>query len=186
MSIERKWAIARAAVYAEDGIIWVAESRAGTGTWLMRENEDEDNNWPQDEEGRDSPVYGLKGAFFPFAGEHEGVILYMTKEQREHIGMPDDVYHRLEVDLELSYQEKEKRTAETRANREWTADTDPHAVLSQLPPAPPRTPDMLEGYEFEHVGLRLRRENQRWVVVDTGTVDQAVRKSLNIKTETSP
>jgi len=93
----RKWPIARAEVTEEDNC-WIAESRAGTGTWVICEDE-----------ATDTLDFPIRGAMFEFDEEQPGVLLPMTPEQREALKMPDSVYHELEVQLRLSYKEREEK-----------------------------------------------------------------------------
>ena len=100
MYIGRKWPIARAEHMTEDGVAWIAESRAGTGTWVIREEGAPEGSV------LDSPI---RGAAFEFNEPEDGFMLATTKEQREALGMSDDVWHELEVQLRRDY---EKRQAE--------------------------------------------------------------------------
>jgi hypothetical protein len=87
MSIDRKWAFARTVVWDHDTCNpWVAESRAGTGTWVVVANDPTDPD-------------NVSGRFFDFDDDHEGTLLYMTPEQREAMGMSDAVYAELNAAL---------------------------------------------------------------------------------------
>jgi hypothetical protein len=108
MSITRKWAIARVEHIDDDGVSWIAETRAGTGTWVIRED------------GSDEP-FELVGAMFPFPAE-PGLLLTMTVEQRAKLHMSDEVYQLLNVELRLEQTRKD----------EPVADVDVRASLVEL------------------------------------------------------
>ncbi len=94
MAIIRKWDCARAEYITDELVCWIAETRAGTGTWVIREGIGENNErmtYP-DVPGTCEPIVG---AMFPFDDEHEGQLLVMTPEQREALSMPDEVYEEL-------------------------------------------------------------------------------------------
>jgi hypothetical protein len=106
MSINRKWAVARAEHIDHDGsLCWIAEVRAGTGTWVIRENE-ADESLPAGAEGQ-LPI-AIVGAMFPFPEDGgEDMPLTMTPEQRTALGMSDETYQALNVALRL---DDERRT----------------------------------------------------------------------------
>jgi hypothetical protein len=91
MSITRKWAIARVEHIDDDGVNWIAETRAGTGTWVIREG------WI-DNEAR--LPFEIVGDMFPFPAE-PGLLLTMSVEQRAKLHMSDDVYQLLNVELRI-------------------------------------------------------------------------------------
>lgn len=97
--IIRNWVYARAEYLgsdSEDGNIsydgdWIAETRARTGTWVLRE-------W----DGK------LTAAMFPWSPTFEGgpMLLTMTPEQRAEMGMSDETYTSLNVRLCLSIKDE--------------------------------------------------------------------------------
>ena len=101
MSIVRKWAFARAEVIDDEGVAWIAESRAGTGTWVIREDH-QSAHVPPDDIGRETTPISIRGAMFDFPCEGGGLLLTMTPEQREWLGMSDMTYHEINVALRLA------------------------------------------------------------------------------------
>jgi hypothetical protein len=122
MDIARKWCFARAEVRDYDaGVTWIAEARARTGIWVIRELDDAPVGDEEDEEAefaghewtrrrppsvddRGVPDYPtpLFGAMFCFPADGSGdPLLNMTIEQREWLSMPDAVYQQLNIDLKL-------------------------------------------------------------------------------------
>lgn len=98
MSITRKWAFARAEYIDPDtSVAWIAESRAGTGTWVIRECDGED--------GRDDLIRGI---MVPFDDSREGTLLAISSEDREGLGMSEATLHVLEVELRLDQQARSK------------------------------------------------------------------------------
>ena len=171
MSYQRKWAFARAQVW-DEGVLWLAESRAGSGTWVIREVDDEDP--PSlalvDALVEGEMVEGLTGAYFPFHGDHQGILLYMTPEQREALSMSDAAYAEIEAALRWSMREARVSNAE------------PTPMLSCLG-SRSRDPGILEGVEVEHEhgGIKLRREGDVWIVVGDSAdeVDAAARARVS-------
>lgn len=123
MSIIRKWAFARAEVYDENGVAWIAEARAGTGTWVLRDPDavgDPDGQIPVDDLGREQQPRGLRGAMFPFT-DQESMLLLMTTEQREALGMSDATYQAINVELGLDQRRRDglaDRSSEARVIEE--------------------------------------------------------------------
>ena len=101
--IIRKWAFARVEHFDEDLVAWIAESRAGTGTWVIRECEGED--------GRDDLI---KGIMVPFCEHREGTLLPISKEDREALGMSEDTWAALEAGLRVDQKERERKRLEGR------------------------------------------------------------------------
>ena len=94
MTIIRKWDCARAELITDELVCWIAETRANTGTWVIREGLGEGNEaviYPEIPGTADSII----GAMFPFDDELQGQLLVMTQEQREALGMPLKVYEKL-------------------------------------------------------------------------------------------
>lgn len=169
---QRKWAFAHAQVWDENGDIWLAESRAGSGTWVIHEGGDSP---PPHRDLIDSSHYqpsGLIGAFFPFHEDHTGVLLYMTPEQRAALAMPDAVYTEINDCLRASDRER------TRAR--GAGSPAPPPVLSCLG-SRSRAPGVLEGAEVEYRGVKLQREGDAWVVVGDSAdeVDAAARARVS-------
>ena len=106
MYITSKYPVARAEHIDEDGISWIAEIRAGAGTWVIR-----------DGYGGPFPIVGVG---FPFPSE-PGLLLNATAEQRARLGMSDEVYQQLNVDLRLQ-QERQDAPATDRDLRASVID----------------------------------------------------------------
>jgi hypothetical protein len=100
MSIVRKHPIARAEHIDDAGIAWIAEARAGTGTWVIREEQED-------------PA-ALRGRFFEFSDEDGDLTLRATAEERTALGMSDDTYQRLNVVLQLDYERRQRERSERR------------------------------------------------------------------------
>ena len=103
MSIVRKWPFARAEIIDHDGVSWIAECRAGTGTWVIRED-GSGAQVPPDDLGRETAPRSIRGAMFDFPYEG-GLLLSMTQEQREWLGMSDETYHEINVQLRMDRKE---------------------------------------------------------------------------------
>lgn len=101
MSITRKWPIARAEIYDEDGVEWIAEARAGTGVWVIRDGNDE-KALPDRSET-------LRGLYVDFPDQEGGLMLVLTPAQREDLGMDDRTYHELNVALSRDFEDLRRR-----------------------------------------------------------------------------
>jgi hypothetical protein len=99
MSIIRKWPIARAEWMTDDGVGWIAEARAGTGVWVIRENGE------HDEAGAET----LRGLMVDFPEQEGSLMLVMTPAQRESLEMDDRTYHELNVGLQRDYEDLARR-----------------------------------------------------------------------------
>lgn len=108
MTFIRKWSIARSEIFDEGGVAWLAEARAGTGVWVIRE--DHSVKPPQDDLRERQPS-AIRGAIFDFAEDGPVTMLTMTPEQRAWLGMSDATYQSLNVELRLSF-ERHKRGEE--------------------------------------------------------------------------
>lgn len=86
-------------MFDQDGVAWIAECRANTGTWLIREDE---SVTIADDLDRECKPQGIRGAMFPFVQE-AGLLLMMTPEQRKDLGLSDATYHEINVELSLAY-----------------------------------------------------------------------------------
>jgi hypothetical protein len=82
--IINKSAFARAEMYG-DGTFWIAECRRNDGTWVIREAADGADDGP-----------AIFGEMFPFPEDCSGVmLLVMTAEERDALGMSDRTYQEL-------------------------------------------------------------------------------------------
>lgn len=129
--IDRKWPIARAEVYDPDnGWTWVAESRAGTGTWVVRDSAE---NMEDDGLGRCYGASRLVGGFFGFTEDNYSM-LEMTPAQMADLGMTERCRATLAARLEVSFEQYKR----TRAERQhWTHEVEPCTVLARLRPTQP-------------------------------------------------
>jgi hypothetical protein len=94
MHLVRKWPIARAEHIDKEGIAWLAESRAGSGTWVIRETDADNNN--------------IVGHMVEFDDNRQGVMLPLEAEIRKALGMSDDVFFELEVQLRRDYEKRQE------------------------------------------------------------------------------
>ena len=85
MKITSNWDFARAEVDDTDGVGWIAEARARTGTWVIRQH------------ANDFVVIGL---MVPL-DEDSSMLLSLSEAQRKTLDMSDDTYQRLNVSLRL-------------------------------------------------------------------------------------
>lgn len=92
MNIVRKWPIARAEHIDEEGVAWIAESRAGTGTWVIRQTGPET----------------IVGHAVEFDSNREGVMLPLSAEARKDLKMSDEVHFELEVQLRRDYEKRQE------------------------------------------------------------------------------
>lgn len=101
MNITRKWAFARAEyIDPDDGTAWIAESRAGTGTWVIREDETEGLVMYV-------PRGILRGVSCPFGDDAPATLLAITDAQRASLEMSVATM----VELERLLQRREVETA---------------------------------------------------------------------------
>lgn len=171
MSIDRKWEIAHAVVW-DDDTVWVAETRAKTGTWVVRELRGD-----RDEE---HPVFGwsaIGGAYFPFDEEQTGCLLHMSIAEREALRMSDEVFSELNVSLRSSFT-RDKEITRARddilgeINRLGLRDKWNRCAWSETTPTllswlggTRGAADILEGMEIAVGSLRLRRIGGMWTAV---------------------
>lgn len=185
MNITRNWAFAVAAVHDEDGVTWIAESRARTGTWIVREAVAESHRFAPN----GVPVVG---AFFEL--DASGSLLPMSAEDREAIGMSDGTYVELEHQLRRS-QRREREIQRARSdllgeiNRVGLRDLWDRTGQDETTPlmtanlrAPSGVADIVEGLRVEVGGLSLVRRSGSWVVdeADVDLVDAAARAKLGL------
>ncbi len=86
MTIIRKWDCARAELITDELVCWIAETRANTGTWVIREGLGEGNetvtvtypNIPGYYPNAPWSLTPIVGAMFPFDDELQGQLLVMN------------------------------------------------------------------------------------------------------------
>lgn len=91
--IVRKWVIARAEHIDEEGVAWIAETRAGTGTWVIHDR------------GGDA----LRGLMVEFDDERSGVLLALSEEDQAKLGMSAGTMASLEATLRRNFERYEAR-----------------------------------------------------------------------------
>lgn len=99
MSFVRKWPIARAELTTEEGVSFIAEARAGTGVWVVRDG------FGNDDDGSAR----LRGLMTDFPDEEGSAMLVLTAAQRAELEMDDRTYLELNVRLSRDFEDLRRR-----------------------------------------------------------------------------